>query len=759
MKQPINSLLLFPFLALGIYLGSLSFFNVVPLALVFLGLLVLYLLLAYRGNEGQRWLFVAVLVTGTLLLGQITAIPHDSWVPAREGEFTGRIYAVRKLTYDTRTLVRLQPSKLKVAVHLPLDVDVEVGDELTFSGTVRQPTRAPNPGVFCYRSYLRGLGVFGVCYPDAFWLKPHKPSVLERVRNWLKKNILEQVRDPGLVLALVLGEREQLGSARQEIWRALGIAHLLAISGMHVGFVALGVSLLVRKLQLRPLVKLIVIQGALLAYIIVSGTGSSGWRALLVSCLGGYATFRGIRRDPLRLWATIGWLMLLAKPSLVFDLGFALSFVASGGILLWSPSVKLTCKNRLLSYAVNSLLISTIAQLSLAPLLLYHFGELPITGPVATLLFVPLVVALLVGGILIALGLGPLGFGSVVNVVMEVVASLERVLANFSWSWKLGQVTLWELLLWWCLFVYAGYRLRQPRLTKPKRTSAQLISLVVVALFISSLPPAVRRPLEVTALNVGQGDCFYIRTPSGVNVLIDGGGDTTYWQQLGRNVGKERVVPYLEHRQVDKLDYVILSHPHDDHLFGLLAVLEHFEVGMVIDSGHVHTTPTYGRYLELLEEKEIPYHLAQAGDQLQLGDGITLTVLYPSEVRPNLPSAYNNNSLLLRLQYGGVRMLFTGDLEAPVLYDLAHDHNLDLKAQWLKIPHHGSAGSLVAEFYTKVNPSWAVISVGPNRFGHPHQEVLELLESRKVKWRTTLEGPQTFHIWWGLLGRFIWKPS
>ena len=147
--------------------------------------------------------------------------------------------------------------------------------------------------------------------------------------------------------------------------------------------------------------------------------------------------------------------------------------------------------------------------------------------------------------------------------------------------------------------------------------------------------------------------------------------------------------------------------------------------------------------------------MARAGDQLHLGDGITLKVLYPEKPLPDLLSPYNNNSLLLRLSYGGVSALFTGDLEIPVLYDLVHDPQIDLRAQWLKVPHHGSRSSFLEEFYLAVDPSWATISVGTNFFGHPHGEVVEFLEESGIRWATTEDGPVTFLIWWGLWGRLL----
>lgn len=758
MLRPGSSLLLFPCLALGIHLGSRSLFSYNSLLIPFTGLLVIWLYFAYRGRSLPRWLFVCILLLGGLLLGQLSTLPQQAWVNPREGEFTGRIYNVQTLSYDQRVLVRLVPSRLQVAVHLPLNVELAVGDTLTFAGTIAQPPQAPNPGVFCYRSYLLRLGVYGVCYPHAYEIEQSsRPDLLNALRTKLRENITDQVRDPGLVLALVLGQKDQLGSDRQESWRRLGISHLLAISGMHVGFAAMGLGLLVNRLPVRPLARLLLLQGGLLVYILIAGSGASAWRALVVSLLGGYAAYLGQRQDPLHLWATAGWLLLLARPSLAFDTGFCLSFAASGGILLWGSSVRLKPRQGrgVVNYIMNSLLLSAAAQLSLAPLLFGYFGEVALLGPVATLIFLPFVLVLMLGGFLTALGLGPFGVGAALNGAMKAVGALERMLLPYAAQLSLGSWTLLEVYLLWAAFIYAGWRLRQPRLIKPKRTLHQLITAAVVLLFIFCLPPAVRRPLEVTAINVGQGDSFLIRTPGGKHVLVDGGGDSPYWQARGRNVGEDHLLPYLRHRNISRLDYVILSHPHEDHLFGLLAVLEHLDVGMVIDNGHEHTSPTYERYLELIYEKGIDYHTARAGDKLSLGDGVTLSVLYPERLRRNLPAAYNNNSLLLRLQYGGLRMLFTGDLENAVLYDLAADPGCDLQADWLKVPHHGSRGSLLEQFYRAVDPSWAVISAGPNRFGHPHQEVIDFLEQSKIEWRLTADGPQTFHIWWGIWGRFI----
>ena len=755
MLKQSSFLVLFPLLALGIYYGSQSVVNV-RLILVFLVSVVLWLYFSYRSSKHGSWFYWLVVALGMFVVGQLSLVSELSWIEPREGEFAGHVYSVQTLSFDTRVLVRLIPSHLQVAVHLPLDVAIQPGDNLSFQGTISQPPQAPNPGVFSYRDYLSRLGVFGLCYPTEYQVQlTTTTTLLTRLRRKIRSNLEKQVRDPGLVLALVLGERDGLSSQRKELWRELGISHLLAISGMHVGLLALGLSLAAHNLPLPSFYKFLLTQMMLLGYVVVAGSGASAWRAFLVSLLGAYGGLRGVQVDSLHFWALIGWLLLLWRPALLFDPGFTLSFAASGGILLWAPTLTLKSKSRLLTSVGTSLIISVIAQISLAPLLLSYFGEVALLGPVSTLLFFPLVILLLMGGLGVALGLGPLGFGALVDQVMGLVEALERLLWPYAWQWVPRRLTPVQILLWWLLFIYAGWCLRRPRLTRPRRTLSRLARLFVAVLVITSLPSVVFTPLEITAVNVGQGDCYFIRTPSGVHLLLDGGGDSPYWQQRGRNVGEQRLVPYLRHRNVERLDYVILSHPHEDHLFGLLAVLEHLEVGMVIDNGHSHTSPSYARYLELIGEKEIPYHVARAGDRLDLGDGIMLSVLYPEELVPDLPSPYNNNSLVLRLDYGGMRALFTGDLEKPVLYDLVHNPQLDLRAQWLKVPHHGSRTSFLEEFYTAVNPRWATISVGPNSFGHPHGEVVEFLTESRIRWSTTERGPVTFFIWWGLWGRLL----
>ena len=275
-------------------------------------------------------------------------------------------------------------------MHLPLDVWVEAGDELFFRGSVAQPSKAPNPGVFCYRTYLRRLGVFGVSYSPSL-----KSSRGQREACWTVYGLFSaRISRPRCVTPAGLGPSSwasgtNWGQSAGKLGGCLAFPICWPFLGMHVGYLALGITLLVQRLPWRPWLKYICVQAFLLAYILISGTGASAWRALLVSTLGGYASLRGLRRDALHLWAAAGWILLLTRPSLAFDLGFMLSFAASGGILLWAPVLRFRWRNRVLTYIAQGLLFSTAAQLSLAPFLLNSFGEVALLGPVATLFFYP----------------------------------------------------------------------------------------------------------------------------------------------------------------------------------------------------------------------------------------------------------------------------------------------------------------------------------------------------------------------------------
>ncbi len=240
-----------------------------------------------------------------------------------------------------------------------------------------------------------------------------------------------------------------------------------------------------------------------------------------------------------------------------------------------------------------------------------------------------------------------------------------------------------------------------------------------------STPPTVEidlneeKTLEAHFLDVGQGDAIYIRTPDEVDVLIDGGPDNNLLSRLGQ------VMPFYDHR----IDIMILTHPHADHVTGLVEVLKRYEVGEIYYTGVLHSTADYLTWLRLIEEKGIPLKIVQSFFELRLDDNIDLQFLYPDHSLINKKVAeLNNSSIVNRLVYNNIEIMLTGDAEAEVEEHLLVSGH-DLSADIFKAGHHGSSSSSSEEFVRAVDPEAVIIQSGQdNAFGHPHLRSLRLFE-------------------------------
>ena len=262
-------------------------------------------------------------------------------------------------------------------------------------------------------------------------------------------------------------------------------------------------------------------------------------------------------------------------------------------------------------------------------------------------------------------------------------------------------------------------------------------SLIVIAIFLSLFTALLCSPitrgestekgiLKVTFLDIRQGDSQVIQTPDGKVIVIDGGQSATRYSPF--DAGKEVVIPYLESQGVKKMDVVVATHPDYDHNGGLIAVLNsHFPIGMVLDCGIVHTTGTYKKYMQAIADKKIPIIIPDAGDILDWGPSIqaqVLSPLGPPERRGHLN--LNNNSIVIRMEYGDVSFLFTGDCEHEE-EDVILSSGARIKSTILKAGHHGSKTASGSLFYYMCNPEVVTISAGKrNKFDHPHWEPRKL---------------------------------
>ena len=262
--------------------------------------------------------------------------------------------------------------------------------------------------------------------------------------------------------------------------------------------------------------------------------------------------------------------------------------------------------------------------------------------------------------------------------------------------------------------------------------------LAVLAAWIwqEALRPPVTGQFAATFLSVGQGDCIFIRTPSGRTMLVDGGSEGS------SDIGYKLIEPFLRRQGVNRIDVLVLTHPHADHLSGLTAVVRDFQVGMVLDPAIPHPSQAYQDFLRAVRERGIPFRKAVRGQVIDLGDGTRAEVLNPPEEHlVGTDDDVNNNSIVLRVTNGRSSIMLMGDAGRAAEADILESAG-SLKCDVLKVAHHGSNDSTSDAWIDAVGSEVAVISVGRNNpFGHPSREVLERLSTRGIKvYRTDQNG-------------------
>jgi competence protein ComEC len=276
--------------------------------------------------------------------------------------------------------------------------------------------------------------------------------------------------------------------------------------------------------------------------------------------------------------------------------------------------------------------------------------------------------------------------------------------------------------------------LRHELLVSREWRAIGMAALVVIGLWVWAFLP--RQPiLRVTVLDVGQGDAIVVRAPGGETALVDSGPGGS-----GFNAGEKTVLPYLRKTGVRSLDAVVLTHPHEDHVAGMASVLRALPAKMLVDCGAPHASPGYAAVLKLVEEKDIPYHVARRGDEIRLGE-ITLKVLNPPEYRSG--AGLNDRSVVLKVEYGETSILLAADAEREAEMDmLANCKNL--QSTVLKVGHHGAEKATSEAFLDAVRPEVAIVSVGRNAFGHPSRETLDRFKRHGVRvYRTDRNGGVT----------------
>jgi competence protein ComEC len=600
------------------------------------------------------------------------------------------------------------------------------GQPVAGTGTLEEVAR-PADG---FDAFLAGRGI--TARLRAARLEPRGPPgnpalrVANSIRDAYGRGASEalRARSAGPPCGLAIGDTAGMAPEVDEDFRASGLAHLLAVSGSNVALVLAPV--LAATGRLRPGRRALAGLAAVSLFALVTRWEPSVLRAGAMAALALVALWAGRPRRVGPALATAVIVLLVVDPFLATSVGFQLSVAATAALAVLAGPV--AARLSWLPRPVAGAAAATIAaQIGVTPLLLLLFGSVPTVTLLANVLAFPAVgVALFLGSMAAGLALvwpsGGAAVGNVAELPLGYLAELADRMARFPLPSLTGGVVAAAVTA--VAAVVVGWRLR-----RPGGTTVVAAAVVVAAVAWSSAPGAgPPTSLTVTFLDVGQGDAAVVRTPDGATVLVDAGPD------------EREVAVDLAALGVERIDVAVASHAHSDHVEGFPAVLARFPVGLLLEPGCPGDSPSYDRFLRSVKDEGVPVRHPRGGQHFTVGR-LRIEVLGPDRCSPG-GSSPNDDSVVVRVSYGRASVLFPGDAEVAAQRDLLADDD-PVVATVLKVPHHGGDTS-DEDFFDTADAAVAVVSTGPNDYGHPVPSVLDALRANGMAvYRTDHAGEVT----------------
>lgn len=732
------------------------------------------------------------LITGFMLMSnEITTRNHIYDLKENTVIVQGKIYKIENTAFGTNIYLKgvevengeKSVSVKRIFVNTEKIPNVKIGNIIKVRGKLRQFEEAANKGNFDSRKYYLSLGFDGkieagtieVINSDYSGIRQGlyelRMEIIERLEKLCSDNngIFSIINNKnGIIGAIILGDKTDLDSDIKELYSVSGIAHILAISGLHISFIGMAIYRLLRR-RFRFLFSAAVSIPVVLSFGIMSGFGISTIRAIIMFILKIIGEVLGRKYDAITAISLAGLVLLVQNPFVVCNSGFQMSFGAIIAIVLILPIVEeiLNTDNKIIKVISANFTISLIMN----PILAWNYYELPTFSFLLNIVVVPLMSVVIVSSIAgIFCSCIMFGFGKVVIFpgcgILELYTFLCNIINKSSVaSIVVGQPKVTIIIVYYAILLVVLFGLKnirtkytraekerniikretglvlEKKAKKERRIKGQNVKLrlacIVGFLLLNCLIYYIPNPgFYITFISVGQGDGILIHGDNGTKVMVDGGSTSE------KQVAKNCIVPYLKAEGIGTIDYSIITHTDKDHISGILEILENNNSNRIRIKNLVMPDinmkdDTYNELIEKAKLKKINVLYIKKGDTLSLGK-TKIKCIYPETT--TTASDKNDYCTVLSVKNKTSKILLTGDISKEIEDKIKDD--IEENYTVLKVAHHGSNYSSSEKFLKKVNPKYSIISVGKNNsYGHPGNETMERLRKQGgVIYRTDEKG-------------------
>ena len=764
---------------IGILLGLYFKINIALFVLLSLAILVIMLILNLKYGQNKKKLVKLnkLLIIVSLIIFILSYVnirnSENEYNYIRntivgERKFSGKIISVEKENdYFCNYVLHVKDSQINKNYRVLLKIKkrrnqeqvYKYGDYITGIGDFSKPEVQRNYKGFDYSKYLKTKKISVICQTDISKIKIQKNNSHFEINMWIMnlrdklksnlKDILPQNKYD-IASALLLGDSSNINENQKEMYSKANVSHILAISGMHVNYIVIALSVIQKKIDNRKGKIFLII--FLIFFARLTGSSPSVVRAVIMCILTISSKLFYRKSDTINNISIACFIILIFNPYNIFNLGFQLSFLGTLGIIMFNCKIKSFLevifktnkdgRNKFLSKLIKSIVsilsVSISANIFIMPILIYNYNAISMIFLISSLLIAPILGFMLVSGYATVLvSIFSINISKVFSFFFEfslnIFTKISEICSNIKFlRFNIITPSIITIVIYYVFIIYFGYFHKKITSKRNRRIIKRLLVVcaIIVCTFKVIIP--INSGLKIYFVDVGQGDCTLIVTNTNKTILIDGGGSESY------DVGKNVLVPYLYNRKINTIDYVIISHFDTDHVGGILTVMEELNVGTAVISRQGKSSQNYEKFKKIIKDKRIKVLVVGKGDRLRIDKDLYFDILWPNSENLISENILNNNSIVCKLCYKNFSMLFTGDIEEiaekQILQEYEDNYQV-LNSTVLKVGHHGSKTSSTQEFLGLVKPKIALIGVGnKNKFGHPNDDVIKRLKDMRCSY-------------------------